>query len=148
MIRTASNDLPTLRTRGTRLLRLPSIREARGSLVWGQVVSHLPFVPKRFWCIYEVPPGQTRGNHSHRALQELLFCVHGSCAITLDDGVERDELVLDTPDLALYVPPLVWSTQHRFTPDAVLLVLSSEEYRATDYIRDYTEFLTVTTRSR
>jgi hypothetical protein len=81
-------------------------------------------------------------------MQELLFCVHGSCSISLDDGVERDELVLDTPDLGLYVPPLIWNTQHRFTPDAVLLVLSSEEYRATDYIRDYAEFLALIARCR
>jgi dTDP-4-dehydrorhamnose 3,5-epimerase-like enzyme len=131
----------TLRTRGAQLLRLASVQDTRGSLVWGEAGSHLPFEPKRFWCIDQVPPGQTRGGHGHRALHELLVCVHGSCTVSLDDGVERDEVVLDIPELGLYIPPLIWSTQHRFSRDAVLLALANEQYRPEDYIRDYDEFV-------
>jgi hypothetical protein len=148
VVRAALTDFPPLRTRGTRLLRLPSVPGTRGFLVWGQVGSHLPFESKRFWCIHGVPADQTRGNHGHRALHELLVCVHGSCAVTLDDGVVQEDVVLDTPDLGLYVPPLNWNTQHRFSPGAVLLVLASEVYRPDDYIRDYDEFLALAARSR
>ena len=141
-----STDFPPLRTRGSRLLRVPSIRDARGCLVWGQVGSHVPFEPKRFWCINEVPPGEARGGHGHRALQELLICVQGSCTVSLDDGVEQEEVLLDSPELGLYVPPLIWSTQHRFSNGAVLLALANEQYRPDDYIRDYDEFLALAAR--
>jgi UDP-2-acetamido-3-amino-2,3-dideoxy-glucuronate N-acetyltransferase len=48
--------------------------------------------------------------------------------------------VLDSPRQALYLPPMTWGTQYRYTPDAVLLVLASEKYDPDDYIRDYAEF--------
>ena len=137
----ASNDFPPLRTRGTRLLRLPSARDTRGYLVWGQAGSPLPFEPKRFWCICDVPQDQTRGNHGHRWTQEFLVCLRGSCCVSLDDGVERDQVILDAPDLGLYVPPLTWHTQHGFSPGAALLVLSSGVYRPDEYVRGYDEFL-------
>jgi dTDP-4-dehydrorhamnose 3,5-epimerase-like enzyme len=135
-----STDFPPLRTRGAQLLRLALVEDHRGSLVWGEAGFPVPFEPKRFWCIQRVPPGQTRGDHAHRALHELLVCVHGRCTVSLDDGVEHDEVVLDTPDLGLYVPPLIWTTQHRFSREAVLLALANEQYRPDDYIRDYGEF--------
>jgi len=144
LVHAASTEFPPLRTRGAQLLRLTSVRDTRGSLVWAQVGSHLPFEPKRFWCIHHVPPGQSRGGHGHRTLQELLICVHGSCVASIDDGVEQDEVVLDDPELGLYIPPLFWSTQHRFSADAILLVVASETYRPDDYIRDYDEFLALT----
>jgi UDP-2-acetamido-3-amino-2,3-dideoxy-glucuronate N-acetyltransferase len=143
---TALNDSPPLRTRGARLLRLPSVRDTRGSLTWGQVGPHLPFEPRRFWFIQDVPSNENRGNHGHRATQELLVCVHGSCTVSLDDGIGRDQVILDAPDLGLYVPPLIWHTQHRFTSDAVLLVLASEAYRPDEYIREYDEFLALAAR--
>jgi hypothetical protein len=137
-----------LRIRGAKLLRLPAIDEERGFLVWGQTGTHLPFEPKRFWSICNVPPGQARGGHGHPALHELLVCLSGSCAVKLDDGVHREELVLDSPTLGLHVGPLTWCTQHRFTPNAVLLVLASEAYGAHDYIRDYSEFLALAAQNR
>jgi UDP-2-acetamido-3-amino-2,3-dideoxy-glucuronate N-acetyltransferase len=35
---------------------------------------------------------------------------------------------------------MVWGTQYKHSPDAVLLVLASAPYSAEDYIRDYSEF--------
>jgi dTDP-4-dehydrorhamnose 3,5-epimerase-like enzyme len=142
------NEIPPLRTVGTRRLRLPSVRDHRGALGWCQIGSPLPFEPRRFWWIFDVPPGEIRGNHAHRAMHELLVCVHGSCRISLDDGVERDEVVLDAPDSGLYIPPLTWSTEHRFSPGAVLLAVSNELYRPDDYIHDYDEFLALAARGR
>jgi UDP-2-acetamido-3-amino-2,3-dideoxy-glucuronate N-acetyltransferase len=139
----ASTGFASLRTAGAQLLRLPTVLDARGSLVWGETGAHLPFSPRRFWCIYDVPPGQTRGNHGHRVLHEVLICLRGGCTVILDDGADRDEVVLDAADVGLHIPPLIWNTQHLFSPDAVLLVLASEVYRAEDYIRDYDEFLTL-----
>jgi UDP-2-acetamido-3-amino-2,3-dideoxy-glucuronate N-acetyltransferase len=148
VILVASTGFASLRTRGAQLLRLPKVPSARGSLVWGESGAHLPFSPRRFWCIYAVPPGQTRGDHGHRALHEVLICLRGGCTVTLDDGTDSEEVVLDVPDVGLYIPPLIWNTQHRFSPDAVLLVLASEVFRADDYIRDYDEFLALVAQPR
>ena len=129
-----------LRTRGTTLLHLPKVAEARGLLVWGETARHLPFEPKRFFSICDVPRDQVRGGHAHRTLHEFLVCLRGACRIAVDDGVHRDELVLADPSVGLHLEPLVWSAQDRFTPDAVLLVLASEAYRPADRIGDYAEF--------
>ena len=57
----------------------------------------------------------------------------------LGDGDDR-QVVLDRPDIGIYVPPKVWSTQYAFSDDAVLLVLASHPYDPDDYVRDYGEF--------
>ena len=59
----------------------------------------------------------------------------------VDDGTHRQEVILDSPELALYVPPMIWGTQYKYTSDAVLLVLASDVYDPSDYIRDYDRFL-------
>lgn len=87
--------------------------------------------------------GQTRGNHAHRTAHQLLACVKGSCVVELDDGKTRDEIRLDRPELALYLPPKIWATQKQFSRDSVLLVLASEVYDPDEYIKDYDEFLRI-----
>jgi UDP-2-acetamido-3-amino-2,3-dideoxy-glucuronate N-acetyltransferase len=124
-----------------RLLRFPLISEPRGSLSYAQYDEHLPFIPIRYFIVFDVPAEEVRGNHAHRSVSQTLVCVKGSCLITLDDGRNRDEVALDRPDAGVYIPPLVWATQRRFSRDAVLLVLSSEAHDPGEYIRDYDEFM-------
>jgi hypothetical protein len=71
---------------------------------------------------------------------QFLVCVRGSCAIVVDDGGRRAEVALDRPNLGLLLPPMIWSTQYKYSADAVLLVFASEHYDAQDYIRDYAEY--------
>lgn len=123
-----------------RLLRFPLIAEPRGSLSYGQYDEHLPFAPIRYFIVFDVPAGEVRGNHAHRRVSQVLVCVKGSCLVTLDDGRNRDRVVLDNPMSGVYIPPLVWATQREFSSEAVLLVLSSEGYDSDEYIRDYDEF--------
>jgi acetyltransferase-like isoleucine patch superfamily enzyme/dTDP-4-dehydrorhamnose 3,5-epimerase-like enzyme len=126
------------------LIRLPEAADLRGSLTYAQVGSGLPFAPRRVFVVYAVPTQDVRGEHAHRSLHQLLMCVVGSCHVMVDDGRgARGEVVLDRPNLALHIPPMVWSTQYRHTADAVLVVLASEEYDSAEYIRDYDEFLSL-----
>lgn len=126
-----------------RLLRFPLIAEPRGSLSYGQYDEQLPFIPKRYFIVFDVPAGEVRGHHAHRNVSQALVCVKGSCVVAVDDGRNRDEIVLDRPDAGVYIPPLVWATQQKFSGDAVLLVLSSEGYDPNEYIRDYDEFISM-----
>ncbi len=131
----------TLGVTGVSLHRLIRADDLRGSLVSGEVDSHIPFAPRRFFTVMQVPSKDVRGAHAHRTCKQFLVCQVGSVAVLVDDGHVREELILDDPQLGLYVPPLVWSVQYRYTHDAVLLVLASDPYEASDYIRDYEEFL-------
>lgn len=125
---------------GARLLELPAAQDLRGMLSFAEVGQHLPFVPKRYFLVYDVPTTEVRGEHAHRELQQLLVCVKGSVTVVVDDGQRRAEVVLSTPQQAVYVPAGVWAIQYRYTRDAVLLVLASDTYDGADYIRDYDEF--------
>ena len=126
-----------------RLHELPLIRDPRGSLSFAEYEETLPFLPKRYFIVFDVGEGQIRGGHAHRTVHQLLVCVKGSCLVLLDDGKARDEVLLDKPELALYVPPIVWATEKEFSRDGVLMVLASEVYSTDEYIRDYDEFLRV-----
>ena len=70
-----------------------------------------------------------------------MVCVHGSCKVALDDGCERKEILLDQPTLGLYISNDTWREMYDFSEGAVLLVLASEHYDESDYIRDYSQFL-------
>jgi len=120
---------------------MPMITDLRGNLTFGEYGKELPFIPKRYFIVFDVPSKDVRGEHAHRDLHQLLVCVKGSCCVALDDGVNRDRVVLDTPAKGLYLPPMIWATQYKYSQDAVLLVLASAKYDHADYIRDYDEFI-------
>jgi dTDP-4-dehydrorhamnose 3,5-epimerase-like enzyme len=137
----ANGDLAQLRVRGVTLTRLPRFADERGGLTFGEVGQHFPFMVSRYFVVSDVPSVKVRGEHAHRECHEFLVCLRGSCAITLDDGQNREEVVLDSQTIGMYVPPMVWSSLYHYTPDAILLVLTSDPYSAEDYIRDYDDFL-------
>ena len=132
------------RVAAVRLYELPLIRDQRGSLSFAQYDETLPFLPKRYFIVFDVGKGQTRGGHAHSIVHQLLICVKGSCLVSLDDGKARDEVLLDRRELALYIPSKIWATQQQFSSDAVLLALASEVYDPGEYIKDYEEFLRLT----
>lgn len=126
---------------GARLLRSQPIRDMRGTLLARQTGADLPFVPQRVFVVQDVPSREVRGEHAHRLLEQLLIAVVGSVTCVVDDGEHRREVRLDSPELALYLPPMVWGIQYDYSADARLLVLASHPYDADDYIRDYDTFL-------
>ena len=132
---------PNSRVAGVRLHELPHIVDMRGSLSVAEIGKQLPFEPKRYFLVYEVPSAEVRGEHAHRKLHQFLVCVRGSVSVVVDDGTSRAEFVLARANMGLHIPPMIWATQYKYTADAMLLVLASEVYDAADYIRDYDEFL-------
>jgi acetyltransferase-like isoleucine patch superfamily enzyme/dTDP-4-dehydrorhamnose 3,5-epimerase-like enzyme len=134
-------SVESLGVRGVVIHRTPVIKDMRGNLLAREIDRGLPFVPKRCFTVFAVPSKEVRGAHAHRALEQLLICLTGSISVVVDDAVFRQELVLDSPELALHVPPMVWAIQYKYSADAVLLVLASDLYQADDYIRDYDQFL-------
>jgi UDP-2-acetamido-3-amino-2,3-dideoxy-glucuronate N-acetyltransferase len=133
-----AEDPPRTRTLpgGCLLHRMPRISDARGHLTLAERNQPLPFEVARYFLVSGVPSREIRGEHAHRTLHQFLVCANGSCSVALYDGRSRAEVVLDRPHLGLHVPPMVWTTQYRYSPDAVLLVLASDVYQEQDYIRD------------
>ncbi len=127
--------------RGVTLHRLKAVTDLRGSITVGETDRDLPFQPRRWFIVYNVPSTKARGEHAHRTCHQFLIAVRGSCAVVADDGERRQEFLLDAPELGLYLPPMVWSIQYKYTPDAALLVYASHPYDAADYIRDYDTWL-------
>lgn len=134
-----SDDFPLSIGQATLSLQ-PRIDDIRGSLTFGEVPVQLPFAPVRYFLVYGVPTREVRGEHAHHKLHELVTCVHGECAVTVDDGYTRAEVVLDRPDVALHLPPKVWRCHYNYSRDAVLLSFCSEPYDGDDYIRSYAAF--------
>ena len=113
----------------------------RGQLVALEEMKDIPFEIKRVYYMYDTGEGVRRGFHAHKKLEQILICIHGSCKILLDNGVEKEEVLLDKPFEWLYIANDTWREMFDFSPDAVLMVLASEYYDEADYIRDYDEFL-------
>lgn len=140
-----ASELPKAIGRATLSLH-PLVTDLRGSLSFGEIRAHLPFTPKRYFLVFDVPGREVRGEHAHRAQHQLLVCVKGECAVAVDDGTERAEVLLDRPDASLHLPPMVWASQYRYSSDAVLMVLASDVYDGADYIRGYDEFTELVNR--
>lgn len=126
---------------GVRFYNLPLIEDMRGNLSFAECGQYLPFVPKRYFLVFDVPSKEIRGEHAHKQVQQYLVCVKGSCSVVVDDGKHRQEFLLNSPAQGLYLPPMIWGIQYKYSPDAVLMVLASDVYSAADYIRDYDEYL-------
>jgi len=122
------------------LIELPIYGDGRGDLVSIEAEKHIPFQIKRMYCLFNLGE-HSRGMHAHRQLQQLALCVHGSCRFVLDDGVNREDLVLSEPTKGLLIGNLIWREMHDFSDDCVIMVLASEFFNEADYIRDYSAFI-------
>ena len=126
---------------GVQLHKFKVVEDLRGRLTFSEINENLPFIPQRFFMIYNVPSKDIRGEHAHRTCHQFMVCTKGNCAVVVDDGQNRTEILLDRPNLGLHIPPMIWATEYKYSSDAVLLVLASDIYKEEDYIRDYNCFL-------
>ena len=127
-----------------KIINFPTIGDERGSLVSMEAKDKIPFNIKRAYFIFNTKKNVSRGFHAHRDLQQVAVCVAGKCRMTLDDGKKREEVWLDSPNKGIYIDKYIWREMHDFSKDCVLLVLASEHYSESDYIRDYDQFLSIT----
>lgn len=136
-----ADSMPEFRVNGVRMVALPKVTDIRGSLTVGEFERSVPFPARRYFMVFDVPSVETRGEHAHKVCHQFLICVRGNVTVMADDGTHREQVVLDRPDRGIHLPPMTWGTQYKYSPDAVLLVFASHYYDASDYIRNYDEFL-------
>lgn len=123
-----------------KIIEFCKITDPRGNLTVAEQCQDVPFEIKRVYWTYDVPGGESRGGHAHRALQQCIVAMSGSFHVTLDDGHERQTFLLNHPWQGLLIGPGVWRTLDDFSSGAVCMVLASEPFDLDDYIYDYDEF--------
>ena len=124
-----------------KLIDLPKIEDRRGNL---SVIEKdtIPFEIKRVYYLYDIPGGESRGGHAHKDLEQLIVSASGSFDVIVDDASIKKNFTLARPFVGLYVPPGLWRDLNNFSSGSICLVLASEIYIESDYIRDYNEFKT------
>lgn len=115
--------------------------KSEGKLSVFEAERDVPFAFKRFYYICGVEEGIKRGAHAHKELRQLLFCPYGEIKIVLDDGMDKEEVILDSSNKGLVLEPGLWRDMIWLEDASILCVMASEYYDEADYIRDYKEFL-------
>ena len=123
------------------LLNFPVHGDYDGSLVALEKGADFPFDIKRVYYIWGTSKNAIRGKHAHKKLEQVIVCTSGSCDFILDDGHERTTVHLDKPSQGLHIKSNIWREFTNFSPDCVVMVLASEHYDESDYIRNYQTFL-------
>jgi dTDP-4-dehydrorhamnose 3,5-epimerase-like enzyme len=127
-----------------RLIELPKILDERGNLTFVEGKRHVPFGIARIFYLYDVPAGASRGAHAHRENHQVLICLAGGLDVEVDDGRRADCFHLDRPSQGLHVPPMIWAAETNFRPGTVCLVLTSHLFEEADYIRERSEYESLT----
>ncbi len=122
-------------------IKLPKIEDSRGNLTVIENTIHIPFDVKRVFYIYDIPTAKKRGAHAHKTLEQFLICLSGGLDVHIDDGINKKEIHLNRPWEGLYIPPMIWASEKNFDPGTVYLVLCSDLYDESDYIRNYSDYL-------
>lgn len=123
-----------------KLINFPVVEDTRGNLSFIQNDS-LPFEMKRIYYLFDVPSNAFRGGHSHIAQEEILLALSGSFEVVLNDGLEKNTILLNKPNVGLQIGTGIWRELQNFSSGAVCLVVASDVFDEADYIRDYDEFL-------
>ena len=123
------------------IIHLPKIENVSGSITPIEGGKEIPFDIKRIYYLYDVPGGANRGGHAHKKLHQLIVAASGSFDIVLDDGIVKKTVQLNRPYYGLYLPAGIWRDIFNFSSGAICVVLASDYYDSSEYIRDYNEFL-------
>lgn len=122
------------------VLPLNKIHNRAGNLTVIEGQKHLPFNIRRIYYLYDIPGGETRGGHAHKALCQLVVAAGGSFDVLLDDGENKKVVTLNRPNYGLLIVPGIWRELLEFSSGSVCLVLASDKYNESDYIREYDQF--------
>ena len=123
------------------IINLPKISDPNGNLTFIEGFNHIPFDIKRVFYMYDIPGGAYRGAHAHKELHQFIVAMSGSFDVELDNGDRKERFHLNRSYFGLYVPPMTWGFLDNFSSGVVCMVLASDKYDETDYIRDYDQFL-------
>jgi len=130
-----------MRIEECKLMSLKKISDPRGNLTVIESNKDIPFEIKRVFYIYDVPGGESRGAHAHKTLEQIMIAISGSFNVNLDDGKQKKTFYLNRAYYGLYIPRMIWGDIDNFSSGSVCLVLASDYYNESDYVRNYDEFV-------
>lgn len=123
-----------------KIVKFNTHSDKRGSLVSIESKTSVPFNIKRIYYIHNIQTGVSRGFHAHKKLNQVMIAISGKCRVILDNGIKREEIWIQSPGQGLLIKNMIWREIYDFSPECILLVLASQKYDKTDYIRDYKKF--------
>jgi hypothetical protein len=123
-----------------RRLELPKIDAGSGFITPVQGSDEVPFEIRRVFFLYDIVAGANRGAHAHRRLEQVIVAAMGAFRVRLDDGRDVRTVELNQPHVGLYVPTMVWSQLVDFSSGSICVVIASQPYDESEYIRDYDEY--------
>jgi len=123
------------------VIDISKVHNEAGNITVVENEINIPFDVKRVYYLYDIPGGEARGGHAHYKLEQYVIAASGSFDVILDDGKNRKIVTLNRPNLALHIVPGLWRELDNFSSGSICLVLASQKYDESDYIRDYMEFL-------
>jgi dTDP-4-dehydrorhamnose 3,5-epimerase-like enzyme len=126
-----------------KMLDFKSLGDERGNLISLEGNKDIPFDIKRVYYLFGTEIGIERGFHAHKELQQVAICVSGSCKVRMDNGVNRTEVTLNQPEQGLLIDCMQWHEMYNFSENCVFLVLASDHYDESDYIRCYEQFIEI-----
>ena len=124
-----------------KLIDFPVHGDNRGKLVALENNKEIPFEVKRVYYMFDTLPNEARGFHAHKELEQIIIAMDGACRFIIDDGEKREQVLLNRPDVGLYIGKNMWREMHDFSYGCKLVVLASEYYDEKEYIRNYDDFL-------
>lgn len=124
----------------TQIVKFPKILDPRGNLTFIQNYDNIPFEIKRVFWIYDVPGGQIRGGHAYKELYEVIIALSGSFDVIINNGKDEKKFSLNRSYYGLLVPNMIWRQLENFSTNSLSLILASNEYDESDYIRNFKEY--------
>lgn len=122
------------------LIDFQEFGDDRGKLVAIEGSKTIPFDIKRIFYIYGAESTAVRGQHANKESNFVLINISGKCKVKLFDGVEEIIMVLDKPNIGLYIPKMIWKDMYDFSEDSILLCLASKNYDENEYIKDLEKY--------
>jgi hypothetical protein len=126
------------------LIKLQRISDRKGNITPIENSKDIPFDIKRVFYIYDIPGGESRGAHAHKACHQFLVAASGSFEVSLNDGRVERIVQLNRPFIGLHIPPQIWASEINFSSGSICLVMASHEYNESDYLRNYDDYLNFT----
>jgi hypothetical protein len=123
------------------VIQLPRIHHKSGNITPVHGNMEIPFAINRVFYLYDIPGGESRGAHAHKACHQFLVAASGSFDILVNDGTRKKMVSLNRPYIGLHIPPYIWAEELNFSSGGICLVLASHKYDAADYLRDYNDYL-------
>lgn len=119
----------------------PQNPDARKAGIYAVAAETMPFAVKNTYTLISIQPGQRRGFHAHRKLEQVIFVLIGKVKFELtgSDFIRR-EWIAKQGGPGIYIGRVVWREFEAINQPASLLVFASESHDPSDYITSYSDF--------